>query len=163
RPEAETVAKEELPVVQVTVRPVTVLPSESLGVAVSCSVAATATSAGFGVTVTEAIAAELEWVAFAGSPPHPTAPRERRYRHAPEGEARPAGEERNTADRREIGQGFHAGECEPVETSREEHDSRHEEPRGGPEQRVGPPGEEAADDQERERVIHVVARPGFEG
>ena len=59
RPFASTVARVGSPVPQVTVRPVRELPLESVSVAVSCSVAPTATLAGDGATLTDATGAGL--------------------------------------------------------------------------------------------------------
>ncbi len=56
-PVDETVATAALLVVHVTVRPVSTFPAASCVVAVSCTVAPTATAAGVGVTVTDATGA----------------------------------------------------------------------------------------------------------
>src|SRR5258706_6976956 len=58
------------------------VPFASRSVAVSCTVAATATAAGFGVTVTEATAVESGPAPPAASPPQPAAPRTRISRPA---------------------------------------------------------------------------------
>src|SRR5204863_146813 len=74
----------------------------------------------------------------------------------------PTAEEHEAADRRDRAQPASAGHGEQVETSGEQDGTGDEQPPGGPHRNAGPVIRSPRDCEERQRVVHLVARAGLE-
>ena len=85
--------------------------------------------------------------------------RSARYRDRQRG---PAREEHQSAERRDGAEPAYTGEREQIQAAGEEHGPANEQPAGHPDRRSGPMVRGPRDREQRERVVHLVPRPGFE-
>src|SRR4051812_19117921 len=77
-------------------------------------------------------------------------------------QAGPADQEQETADRRDRAEDGDTGQCEDVQTAGEEHDAADEAPAGHADQPPAEMAQDPRDEDQRQRVVHVVLDAGLE-